>query len=82
MFEKTIIYLLFPTIFSPFSPTPEREAVCAETPSRSNKEIIDIGVNKVKLAIESVSIEQWITKLKSDSILPISSPAKCTDDKQ
>lgn len=74
MLEKSIIYLLFPTIFSSISVESTLNADNAER--MSNKEIIEMGIERVKATIESISIEELCNIVKSGPLLKNSTTAE------
>ena len=58
MFEKSIIYLLFPTIFSSISVGTTIESETVHNDQMSNQQIIEIGVEKIKSTIDAISFEE------------------------
>ncbi|MDH5367622.1 MAG: hypothetical protein OEW67_11575 [Cyclobacteriaceae bacterium] len=74
MFSKSIIYLLFPTIFPSISFDANIEIKEKEKKEvLSNQQLIEMGVEKVKVAFEAISIEELNLIINNERVYPFSS---------
>lgn len=82
MFSKSIIYLLFPTIFSSmnFDAKIENEKK-DKNEILSNQQLIEMGIAKVKVAFETVSFEELNLIIKNERVL-LFSPNKALNTQQ